>query len=200
MTRPISHPARTATVLCVVLFGVAPQASAVGPLDCPSFPVLGRRLDAKVAEVIALKPGLPLTEFDGKYAFRALNFWDDVGSERETVFFVGVKEGNASVSDQVVCRFDQSDRLRSCRKECCRHATRTITKEQYDSLALGDSRTDVERRLCSPSDWEVDKKAPTNITTYYHIDLPIHHHDEGQTVMLVFKGGKLTSRDMSPYY
>lgn len=35
---------------------------------------------------------------------------------------------------------------------------------------------------------------------YYHIDLPVGHHDEGQTVMLVFEDGKLASKDMSPYY
>jgi hypothetical protein len=46
----------------------------------------------------------------------------------------------------------------------------------------------------------VDKKHPNRVSISYHIDLPIGHHDEGQTVLLVFEGGKLTSKGMSPYY
>lgn len=108
------------------------------------------------------------------------------------VFFVGVTENTAQVSDQVVCRFDRSERLRSCRKACCRNAGRTITQEQYGSLLIGEARQEVERRLCSPSDVGADRKKVGRVSTYYHIDLPVGHHDEGQTVMLVFEGGKLT--------
>jgi hypothetical protein len=187
-------------LFCLLFAGGARLSSAADPSECPSFVDLGRRVDAKVSQVVSLTPGLPLKEFDGKYAYRALNFWDDAGPDRETVFFVGVKEGNASVSDQVVCRFDRGDRLRSCRRECCRATSRTITKGQYDALAIGDARAAVERRLCSPSSSEVDNKTRSRVNTYYHIDLPIHHHDEGQTVLLVFESGKLTSKDMSPYY
>ena len=38
------------------------------------------------------------------------------------------------------------------------------------------------------------------VRTYYHIPLPVGHHDEGQTVMLVFEGNRLVSKDMNPYY
>jgi hypothetical protein len=52
-------------------------------------------VDAKVADILALRPGMPLSEFTSKHATQALNFWDDVGVDKETVFVVGVAEGNA---------------------------------------------------------------------------------------------------------
>lgn len=194
------HGAGLAAVGCALLAGASepPRATDVG--RCPSFAALGRRVDANVHDILSLKPGLPLKEFTSSYASPALNFWDDVGSDKETVFFVAVTDGNAQVSDQLVCRFDRGERLRSCRKECCRNAGRTITQEQYSSLVVGDARPEVERRLCSPSDVEVDRKKATRVSTYYDIDLPVGHHDEGQTVVLVFEEGKLMSKDMSPYY
>jgi hypothetical protein len=171
-------------------------ADRTGP--CPSFTELGRRVDAKIREIVALKPGMSLEEFSRKYGSPGLNFWDDVGPDRENVFFVSVVDGNAHVSDELVCRFDRRDRLRSCRRECCRATTRTISKTQYNSIASGESRADLERRLCSPSNVEIDQKTK-RVSIYYHIDLPIGHHDEGQTVTLAFEGGKLTSKSMSPY-
>ena len=65
---------------------------------------------------------------------------------------------------------------------------------------MGDTKADVERRLCSPSASETDPKNPKRVTLYFHIDLPVGHHDEGQTVMLVFEHGKMVSKGMSPYY
>jgi hypothetical protein len=183
-----------------LLAHLASPAPAQTTTPCPSFAALGRRVDARVHEITSLKPGLPLREFTAQYARPALNFWDDVGPDRETVFFVPMSEGNADVSDELVCRFDRNERLRWCKKECCRGTTRTITKEQYDSLAPGDARAIIEKRLCSPSTSEVDRKVPTRVTTYYHIDLPVDHHDEGQTVMLIFEAGRLSSKGMSPYY
>jgi hypothetical protein len=168
--------------------------------ECPSFADLGKQVDAKVEAITALEPGLPLEDFTAKFASPALNFWDNVGTDRETVFFVTSGDGNAQVSDELVCRFDQRERLRSCKRECCRSATRTIEETQYNSLEIGTTRRDVERRLCSPSASEADNKNSKRLFTYYHIDLPIGHHDEGQTVMLVFDDGKLSSKGMSPYY
>jgi hypothetical protein len=46
----------------------------------------------------------------------------------------------------------------------------------------------------------VDPKNAKRLSIYYHIDLPVGHHDEGQTVMLVFDRGKLSTKGMSPYY
>lgn len=187
-------------VAAASIAALANPASAQTTAACPSFAALGRRVDARVHEITSLKPGLPLREFTAQYARPALNFWDDVGSDRETVFSVPMSEGNAYVSDQLVCRFDRSERLRWCKKECCRGTTRTITKAQYDSLVPGEARVVVEERLCSPSASEVDRRAPKRFMTYYHIDLPVDHHDEGQTVMLIFEAGKLLSKGMSPYY
>jgi hypothetical protein len=62
---------------------------------------------------------------------------------------------------------------------------------------MGESRSEVEERLCSPSDVETKGQ---QVLAYYHIPLPVGHHDEGQTVMLVFEGNRLVSKDMSPYY
>ena len=76
---------------------------------------------------------------------------------------------------------------------------RTITEVWYNSLAVGESRSEVERRLCSPSDSDPDPKNPGRVTVYYHIDIPVPFHDEGQTVYLTFEGGKLVSKDMSVY-
>jgi hypothetical protein len=114
--------------------------------------------------------------------------------------FVAVTERNAQVSDEVVCRFDRNDRLLWCRRECCRGETRTITLDQYNSLTVGETRGVVEGRLCSPSDVEADPKNSKRVSTYYHIDLPVGHHDEGQTVLLIFEDGTLSSKDMNPYY
>src|SRR5262249_23083735 len=128
---------------------------------------------------LALKPGVPLHEFSN-YASQGLNVWDNVGADKETVFFVGVTDGNAHVSDELVCRFGRDDCLRSCKRECCRSTTRTISEAQYNALAVGDARREVERRFCSPSDSEADTKRPNRVSIYYHIDLPVGHHDEGQ--------------------
>ena len=177
-----------------VLAGSAPADTL--PV-CPSFAALGRRVDDRVR---AIKPGLTLKEFTSQVATQALNFWDNVGWQRETVFFVTVTEGNAQVSDEVVCRFDRNDRLVRCKRECCRGETRTITLDQYNSLAVGETRAVVEGRLCSPSDAEADPKNAKLVRTYYHIDLPVGHHDEGQTVLLVFENGTVSSKGMSPYY
>jgi len=116
------------------------------------------------------------------------------------VFDVTAAEGNAQVSDNLVCRFDKNDRLLWCKRECCRAKARTITLEQYNALKTGEARAGVEARLCSPSAAEADPKNPGRVNTYYHIDLPVGHHDEGQTVWLVFEKGALTSKDMNPYY
>lgn len=67
----------------------------------------------------------------------------------------------------------------------------------YESLKVGDERSAVEGRACSPSDTEAKGE---QTTTYYHVPLPVDHHDEGQTAMLVFKQNKLASKTMSPYY
>src|SRR5512139_1159214 len=85
-------------------------ASTQGGPACPSFADLAQRLEAKVQAVLALKPGVPLKEFE-KHAPRALNFWDAVGRDKETVFSVGVTEGNADMSDELVCVFDSAERL-----------------------------------------------------------------------------------------
>lgn len=189
--------ATTAGLLCALLCS-AQRAWADG--GCPSFQDLGQQLDRKVAEIIALKPGLPLKDFTDRFARPALNFWDNVGSDRETVFFVMALDGDSQVVDQLVCRFDQQERLQRCTRECCRHTSRTITEEQYNSLVVGELRREVERRLCSPSDVEGDEKDSNRISTYYHIDLPVGHHDEGQAVKLIFQDARLSSKDMNPYY
>jgi hypothetical protein len=179
----------------------SPQvAAAADQTSCPSFVDLERRLDAKIRVILALKAGVALDEFSRKHASRGLNFWDDVGVNRETALIAGVADGNAQVTDSLVCVFDRNDRLLSCRRECCRYTTRTITKAQYDSINAGEARAEVERRLCSASNSEVDPKNAKRLSIYYHIDLPVGHHDEGQTVMLVFDRGKLSTKGMSPYY
>jgi hypothetical protein len=76
--------------------------------------------------------------------------------------------------------------------------SRSVTLEQYESLQLGESRAAVESRLCSPS-WEEAESAGRS-KTYYHIPLPVGHHDEGQTVMLAFDNDLLSFKGMSPYY
>jgi len=156
---------------------VVPRLSTVP--ECPSFTDLGKQVDARVETIMALEPGLPLKAFTAEFASPALNFWDNVGWERETVFSVAATDGNAQVSDELVCRFDRAQRFRSCKRECCRSTTRTITETQYKSLAIGSTQSEVERRLCSPSDSEADPKNSKRLVTYYHIDLPIGHHDEG---------------------
>ena len=65
---------------------------------------------------------------------------------------------------------------------------------------MGEARAEVEGRLCSPSGSEADKKKPKQVSIYYHVDLPIGPHHEGQTVMLIFEDGKVASKGMSPYY
>jgi hypothetical protein len=184
-------------LLATTANGRAEPAKIEAPPACPLFGDLGRRVDERIK---AIRPGVTLTQFTKAYARPALNFWDDVGSERETVFFIGVADGNAQVSDELVCRFNKSDRLLWCRRECCRSETRTISSDQYTSLKAGETRAALEARLCSPSDVEVDPKNPRRVSTYYHIDLPVGHHDEGQTVVLVFEDGALVSKKMGPYY
>jgi hypothetical protein len=194
-----ARQAANAFLVGTLLAPTAKPPSGADAPGCPSFRELGRRVDAKIEGILALKPGMPLNEFS-KYASQGLNFWDDVGADKETVFFVGVTDGNAHVSDELVCRFGRDDRLRSCKRDCCRSTTRTINEAQYSALAVGDGRAEVERRLCSPSDSEADTKSPNRVSIYYHIDLPVGHHDEGQTVMLIFQYGRLASKGMSPYY
>lgn len=179
-----------------------PQTQASGtpadePSQCPSFDELGLKVDRRVD---AIRPGVTLREFTTTAAVtRALNFWDEVpGSLRETVFFMSAGEGNAIVSDNIVCRFDSGDRLVSCERVCCRAQSRTVTLEQYNSLRLGESRSAVEGRLCSPS-W-VETESASRVKTYYHVPLPVGHHDEGQAVMLVFDHNELSFKDMNPYY
>ena len=164
---------------------------------CPSFQGLGRQVDRLVA---AIKPGITLKEFTSSGSVeRALNFWDEVpGGLRETVFFVGVSDGNTAVTDEVVCRFNERDILISCRRACCRSQSRSVTLEQYDSLRQGESRAMIENRLCTPSDTERD--AAGRVKTYYHIALPIGEHWEGQTVLLAFEKDVLAFKGMSPYY
>ena len=65
-------------------------------------------------------------------------------------------------------------------------------------MLKGESRETIERRLCSPSN--VERQNGGHVATYYHIPIPVGHHDEGQTVMLVFEASKLVSMGMSPYY
>ena len=199
MIRRNRRSACAVVVGCALLAPTGPASAADAP-RCPSFEELGRRVDARIDGILALTPGMPLREFTGKHASQGLNFWDNVDRDKETVFFVGVSDADASVSDELVCRFDQSDRLRSCKRECCRSTTRRITEAQYKAISVGEARADVESRLCSPSRAEADKKNPKRVSIYYHIDLPIGHHDEGQTVMLTFQDGKLASKGMSPYY
>jgi hypothetical protein len=149
--------------------------------------------------VKSIKPGVSLKEFTTSGpARRALNFWNEVpGGLRETVFFVSASDGNSVVRDQVVCRFSKNDILLSCKRVCCRGQGRSISLEQYNSLEVGEAQAAVERRLCTPSDSERD--GPRRLKTYYHIALPVGHHDEGQTVMLLFEDGSLVSKAMSPY-
>jgi hypothetical protein len=171
-----------------------PVTADDAPVPCPSFAELGARLDREIA---SLKPGTPLRDFTRDFASQALNF-ERPTSPEGALFIVGVSEGNATVTDELQCRFDAGERLVSCHRECCRDSIRQITPEQYESLAQGETREEVERRLCSPSDTE--RQGADRISTYYHIALPIGHHDEGQTVLLVFERGKLVFMGMSPYY
>jgi hypothetical protein len=162
--------------------------------SCPSFRALGQQLDAKIA---AIKPGTPLKEFTTTTASRAFDF-DNPTSRKGALFFVGVREGNASVVDELECRFDSVGRLVRCRRECCRSESRRVSLDQYNSIALGQTRIQVEAKLCAPSDVESAKAG--KVKTYYHIPLPVGHHDEGQTVMLVFDNDRLSFKGMSPYY
>jgi hypothetical protein len=170
-------------------------AQSVEPSSaCPSFKDLGLKLDRRIA---SLKPGTTLQEFTRDFASRALE-GERPQSPKGALFFVGIAEGNASLSDELQCRFDAGNRLVSCHRECCRSESREVTLEQYNALAVGESRSDVERRLCSPS--LVERKSPTSVTTYYHIALPVGEHDEGQGVLLVFDQDRLSWKGMSPYY
>ena len=176
-------------------FLVAPAKQVVDvQASCPSFDILRAELNRQVA---ALKPGLPLQEFTRAFASQALNF-ETPTSRDGALFIVGVSEGNATVTDELRCRFDLDKKLISCHRECCAYDIRDITPVQFQSLVMGESREAVEARYCSPSSHERQKGG--RVATYYHIDLPIGHHDEGQTVMLVYEQGKLISKDMSPYY
>jgi hypothetical protein len=171
----------------------ASQAVEAGA-SCPSFDVLRVKLNRQIA---ALKPGLPLREFTHGFASQALNF-ETPTSHEGALFIVGISEGNAAVTDELQCRFDSAKKLIACHRECCAYNIRDITPAHFESLVVGESRETVEARLCSPSTFE--KKKGGRVATYYHIDLPIDHHDEGQTVMLVYERGRLVSKAMSPYY
>jgi hypothetical protein len=170
-------------------------AQPVGPSPaCPSFKDLGLKLDRRIA---SLKPGTTFEEFTRDFASRALE-WERPQSPTGALFFAGISEGNASISDELQCRFDAGNRLVSCHRECCRSESREVTLDQYNSLTVGESRSDVEWRLCSPS--LVERKSPASVTTYYHIPLPVGEHYEGQGVLLVFDQDRLSSKGMSPYY
>jgi hypothetical protein len=176
-------------------FLAAPAIQAVdAQASCPSFEILRAKLNRQIA---ALKPGLPLQEFTRALASQALNF-ESPTSREGALFIAGVSEGNATVTDELQCRFDSGKKLISCHSECCAYDIRDITPVQFQSLVIGEAREAVEARLCSPSSHERQKGG--SVTTYYHIDLPIGHHDEGQTVMLVYEQGKLISKGVSPYY
>jgi hypothetical protein len=178
-----------------ILFLAAPASEAVeAQASCPSFDILRAKLNRQIA---ALKPGMPLQEFTHGFASQALNF-ETPTSREGALFFVGVSEGNATVTDELQCRFDSAKKLISCHRECCAYNSREISPAQFESLVIGESRQAIELRLCSPSTHEGQKGG--RVATYYHIDLPIGHHDEGQTVMLVYERGKLISKGMSPYY
>jgi hypothetical protein len=170
---------------------VTTPATAVG---CPSFSALGVELDRRIS---ALKPGLTLHEFTSGFASQALNF-EHPQSREGAGFIVGVSEGNATVTDNLHCRFDARGLLVRCRRECCRYTGRRVTLEQYDAIATGQTRSEVEARLCSPS--FVEREGRSKVKTYYHIPLPVAHHDEGQGVLLVFENDRLTFKGMSPYY
>ena len=187
---------RTFGVLAVLglWFVSAVTVHAGQPASCPSFSPLRARLNRKIAD---LKPGLSLEEFTRDFASQALNF-ETPTSPEGALFFVGLTEGNATVTDELQCRFDSGNKLISCHRECCAYNVRDVTPEQYKSLATGESREAIEQRLCSPS--TVEKQDDGRVVTYYHIDLPTGHHFEGQTVMLIYEGGKLVSKGMSPYY
>jgi len=182
----------------VISAGLAPTtAGTVEPIPlpgCPSFKTLGVTLDQRIA---GLKPGLTLQEFTKTFASQALNF-EHPQSREGALFFIGVSDGNASVTDEVQCRFDRAGRLISCHRECCRSETRSVTLEQYNSLAVGQSRSDIEARLCSPS--HAERASRIKLRTSYHIALPVGHHDEGQGVLLIFENDRLTFKGMSPYY
>ncbi len=164
------------------------------PATCPAFGPLREKLNSQIA---GLKPGMPLQEFTRGFASQALNF-EKPTYFRGALFRAGLAEGNATVTDTLQCRFDSAEKLISCHRECCAYTIREVTLDQYKSVAIGDSREAVEQRLCSPS--TVEQQGATKVATYYYIDLPVGHHDEGQTVMLVYERGKLVSKDMSPYY
>jgi hypothetical protein len=193
---------RSLATSLIVLFAfdpgvVAAQATANAPaaeVRCPSFSTLRVELDRRVA---ALKPGLKLQEFTREFASQALNF-EHPQSREGAGFIVGVSEGNATVTDNLHCRFDSQGLLVRCRRECCRYTGRRVTLEQYDAIAVGQTRSEIEARLCSPS--FVERDTPSKVKTYYHIALPVAHHDEGQGVLLVFENDRLTFKGMSPYY
>jgi hypothetical protein len=86
-----------AALLATSADGRAEPLKTDAPPACPSFGDLGRRVDERVK---AIRPGVTLAQFTKEHATPALNFWDAVGSDRETVFFVGVADGNAQVSDE----------------------------------------------------------------------------------------------------
>jgi hypothetical protein len=192
--------AQAAIWLCLAIVAI-PQpivhsfAEVVEPHPaCPSFGTLRAKLDQRIAD---LKPGLALREFTRGFASQALNF-EKPTYFQGALFIVAISEGNATVTDELQCRFDASEQLISCRRECCQYTIREMTLDQYTSLAKGESREAVEGRLCSPSSTE--RQSAGRVATYYHVPLPVGHHDEGQTAMLVFEDGKLSSKGMSPYY
>ena len=185
---------RVAIGLALLTLAARVGLAAETSQTCPSFKALGLQVDAKIA---AIKPGTSLKEFTTTTASRAFDF-DNPKSREGALFFVGVREGNASVVDGFSCRFDSSGELVRCRRECCRSEVRQVSLDQYNSIAIGQTRSEVEARLCTPSDTESEK--PRKLKTYYHIALPVGHHDEGQTVMLVFEEDRLSFKGMSPYY
>jgi hypothetical protein len=187
------------TPLVIVVIAVSTAASqaasgAVSPsTPCPSFEALGRQLDRRFAQV---KPGTTLADFVVQVAPRALDF-DTPQSREGAMFDLFISEGNATVSDNLTCRFDRTDRLLSCRKECCRSRSRLIAPEVFAALAIGDTRASVIQRACSPSLLE---RKGSRVNAYYHDPTPIFGHDEGQTVLLTFEHERLVSKDKSPYY
>ena len=185
----------TAVLMLLTSIGFVTGGEGAEPLSgCPSFKALGLRLDQRIA---GLKPGTSLKEFTSSFASQALNFEHPL-SRGGALFFVGISEGTASVTDELQCRFDPTGRLVSCRRECCRSESRSVTLEQYNSLAVGQSRSEIEARLCSPS--YVERESRTKVKTYYDIPLPVGHHDEGQGVLLMFENDRLAFKGMSPYY
>jgi hypothetical protein len=171
----------------------AAAVRADAPASCPPFGPLREKLDRRIA---GLKPGVPLQEFTQGFASQALHF-ETPTAYGGALFIVGMAEGNATATDTLRCRFDSANKLISCHRECCAYTIREVTLDQFKSVAVGDTRAAVEQRLCSPSTTE--KRGAAGIATRYYIDLPVGHHDEGQTVMLVYERGRLVSKSMSPY-